>query len=305
MAEPALDCLVIGGGPAGVTAAIYLARFRRRFYVFDGGNSRADWIPTSHNHAGFPEGIHGRDLRMLMRRQAEKYGAQVLSRNIATLERGEDGFFTATTQQEERFTAATVLLATGVVDIEPELPDVFGAVQRGLIRHCGICDAYEIINHRVAVLGRGKRALAEAEFLRHYTPHITVLTQGQPMELDDNDRRKLADLGIEAVETPIARVVQEGDRIAALELHGGARHDFDTVYSALGTTMRNGLAKTVGAKTSEVGCILVDHHMRTDVPGCFAAGDIVPGLNQISTAMGQAAIAATTIHNMLRGHMTD
>ena len=145
--EP-LDCLVVGGGPAGLSAAIYLARFRRRFRVIDGGLSRAATIPLSHNHPGFPDGIGGPALLARMRRQAEVYGARIDSGLVEGLERrrGDDTFVAAVGNDGEVVRARTVLLATGVMDIEPDLPDVLGAVRRGLVRHCPICDAYEVID---------------------------------------------------------------------------------------------------------------------------------------------------------------
>ena len=97
MDEPILDCLIIGGGPAGLTAAIYLARFHLDILVIDGGKSRAAWIPCSRNHAGFPEGINGKELLERMRAQAQKYGARIEAEQVTKLERDEDGgIFTAT-----------------------------------------------------------------------------------------------------------------------------------------------------------------------------------------------------------------
>ena len=108
-----MDCLVIGGGPAGLTAAIYLARFRRRFLVVDAGASRASWIPVSHNHAGYPDGIAGTDLLARMRAQAERYGAEIIRGRVERLERPAGGGFTAVMADGSRHEAERVLLATG------------------------------------------------------------------------------------------------------------------------------------------------------------------------------------------------
>ena len=182
MNDMPLDCLVIGAGPAGLTAAIYLARFRSRFCMIDGGASRAALIPTSHNHAGFPEGIAGPVLLERMAAQARKYGADIVPGTVTSLQHDGDGAFTAQIDGQ-RLRARTVLMATGVVDIEPELPDLPQAIRRGLIRHCAICDGYEVIGHRVGVIGRGDSGLREALFLRTYTEDITLLSLGQPMDL--------------------------------------------------------------------------------------------------------------------------
>ncbi|HEX2138373.1 MAG TPA: NAD(P)/FAD-dependent oxidoreductase, partial [Woeseiaceae bacterium] len=167
-----MDCLVIGGGPAGLTAAIYLARFRRNFLVVDAGASRAEWIPVSHNHAGFPEGVPGAALLKRMRSQAARYGARIAPGEVKELVRLPDGSFSAR-NGPETITASTVLLASGVEDIEPKLPNLENAIRRGFIRHCPICDAYEMIDRKVALIGYGKYCIRECLFLRAYTADLT------------------------------------------------------------------------------------------------------------------------------------
>jgi len=298
MNDHPLDCLVIGAGPAGLTAAIYLARYRRRFCVIDGGASRATLIPTSHNHAGFPEGIAGPALLERMATQARKYGTQLVPGTVTSLQRDADYTF-AISLDERLIRARTVLMATGVVDIEPELPDLPQAIHQGLIRHCVICDGYEVIGHRVGVIGRGDGGLREALFLRTYADDITLLSLGQPLDLSHDERHRAASAGITLIEDPVISVEVKGDRIASLTLQGGVCRSFDSVYSVLGDTVRSGLAGQVGAKLNDKGCIITDRHQASSVEGLYAAGDVTCSLDQISVAMGEAAIAATAIHNLL------
>lgn len=293
-----LECLVIGGGPAGLTAAIYLGRFRRRFLVVDAGCSRASWIPKSHNHAGFPDGIGGSELLGRMQAQANKYGTEIVRKEISDLKQLPDGTFEVVLQNTT-LRAQTVLLATGVIDKEPELPNLFNAVQRGLIRHCGICDGYEVINHKIAVIGRGATGLGEALFLKTYSPDITLLSLGQSLELTSADQMKMQSAGIKIIEDPITNVVTEGAKILALNIKGQDLA-FDTLYSALGCAPRSDLAAALGAQLDDKKCVIVDEHQRSTVKNLFVAGDVAHGLDQISVAMGQAAVAATAIHNALR-----
>lgn len=297
-AEP-LDCLIIGGGPAGLTAAIYLARYRRRFLVVDGGASRAMLIPTSHNHSGFPDGIAGPALLERMQRQAKKYGAPIRRDTVASIKRDAAALFHAEMAADE-IIARTVILATGVVDIEPDLPDVPDAIRRGLVRHCGICDGYEVIDHRVGVLGRGSGGLHEALFLRTYTRDVTLLSLGQPLNLNLAEMEAARAAGIVLVEEPVVSVEIEGDRIASLTTQGGACTPFDSLYSALGDRVRSDLAHQLGVELDGKGCILTDEHKLTSMEALYAAGDVVRSLDQISVAMGEAAIAATSVHNRLR-----
>ncbi|QJE73724.1 NAD(P)/FAD-dependent oxidoreductase [Aerophototrophica crusticola] len=294
----ALDALIIGGGPAGLTAAIYLARYRRKFMVVDAGNARCAWIPTSHNHPGFPDGINGVELLQRMRAQAERYGAVVQRGRVTTLERDGDGFL-AREADGDVWRARYVLLATGVVDREPGLPDHYDSVRNGLVRYCPICDGYEVCGSRVAVIGHGDHGVREARFIHDYAKDLTLVTLGQP--LTDEQRGCLSEAGIAWEERPIERVAVKEGKFEAFHLAGGGCLDFDSVYSALGSDPRNELARPLGADLAEDGRLKVDGHNQTSIDGLYAAGDLVPGLNQISIAQAHGAIIATAIHNRLRG----
>lgn len=295
-----LDCLVVGAGPAGLTAGIYLARFRRKFLVIDGGASRAAQIPLSHNCPGFPDGIAGTELLERLRAQAQHYGAEIRPGCIQSIETLPNGGFLATGSLGE-IHATTVLLATGTVDIEPELPDVHDAVRRGLIRHCPICDAFEAIDKRVGVIGHGQHALKEALFLSHYTSDLTVFTLGEALEAEEGSLAKAHEIGIRIVDQPVSSVRLAHDRIEALQTRDGQVYQFDYLYSALGARLRSGLAAMLGAELDDQGSIrIMDAHQHTSVRGLFAAGDVVAELNQISVAYAHAARASAAIHNQLR-----
>lgn len=298
MDTPQLDCLIIGGGPAGLTAAIYLARFHLKVRVVDAGDSRAAWIPCTHNHAGFPDGISGRELLARMIAQAERYGASIASGHVTRLERVEDGF--SGDCGEGPVTARAILLATGVKNRRP--PMDLGlhdeALARGLIRYCPICDGYEVTDKKVGVIGSGGNGVAEAVFLRGYTADIILIAPDRAHDLSAEDQARLRDHGIAAVDGPCHAVAALNDAIV-VETPGG-HHTFDSVYPALGSDVHNELAGQIGvALSGETGCILVDAHQRTNVAGAYAAGDVVLGLDQISHAMGEGGVAATTIRNDL------
>jgi thioredoxin reductase (NADPH) len=295
-----IECLIVGGGPAGLTAAIYLARFRRDTRVIDAGSSRASLIPTSHNYPGFPEGIGGNDLLQRLRAQARRYGAVVTAGHVDTIQRTGEGFVASS--GTEKIAARTVLLATGVVDVEPELPNAKDAIRTGLVRHCPICDGYEVIGKKVAVIGIGLKGVNEARFLRHYTDQLMLFTLGAKHEITDEERISLAALGIPMVEEPLAEVCTELGAIVGLTVRSGKTFRFDTLYSALGCNVRSGLARALGAACDDVGQIVVDDKCGTTVPDVYAVGDVANDLNQIAVGAGHAAIAATRIHNSLRSY---
>jgi len=292
-----LDCAVIGGGPAGLTAAIYLARFRRKVMVFDTGQSRAEWIPRSHNLPGFTDGVHGPDLLERMRVQARRYGAGLRRGRVTALAMTGGGF--SLEAEGETAEAKTVLLATGVVENEPALPNVAEAVRAGLIRVCPICDGYESGGRSVAVIGNSAHAAREALFLRTYTERLTVLLVGTDCSLPEDIGAQLDKAGVEVVRAPIHSVRLNEDGQGAVCMAGEREHRFDVIYSAFGTTPQAQLAASVGARLDEDGRLLTGDHQQTSVEGLYAAGDLVRGLNQISVATGEAAIAATAIHNRL------
>jgi thioredoxin reductase (NADPH) len=292
-----IDCLVVGAGPAGLTAAIYLARFRRDFRVIESGASRASWIPRSHNHPGFPGGVRGKTLLARMRRQAEAYGAPITAGRVEALKPVRGGFLVTTTDGELR--ARKVILATGVVDRMPDLPELQDGVAKGLVRICPICDGYEVIGQRVGVIGRDDHCAREAIFIRTYSDDVTFINVG-PQRLPAPMRRQLTAAGVDIVESAIRAVCVEKRRITAFDFGAGEPRRFDVIYSALGVTPRTELAVQAGARLDEGGRLLVSEHQETSVPGLYAAGDVVRGLNQISTAEGEGAIAATDVHNQLR-----
>ena len=294
-----LDCLIVGGGPAGLTAAIYLSRFRRDIRVIDAGSSRASLIPTSHNYPGFPDGIGGRELLARLREQARRYGTVLTAGHVDELERAEAGGFVARSGTEH-VEARTVLLATGVVDVEPPLPNLTHAIRSGLVRHCPICDGFEVIDKKVAVIGRGAKGVNEARFLHHYTDDLTLFTLGEGHDISEDERAALDEIGIPMVDEPLLEVCTEADAIVGLTTRSGKTYRFDTLYSALGCDVRSDLARGIGAACDGVGQIVVDDKLRTTIPNLYAVGDVANDLNQITVAAGHAAIAATCIHNLLR-----
>jgi thioredoxin reductase (NADPH) len=288
------DCLIIGGGPAGLTAAIYLARYRRRIILFDGGDSRASLIPTSHNYPGFPDGVSGPGLLQALRKQAQAYGVQMIGARITDLKRDGEGF--TATSGTEVIKARFVLLATGIVDEAPDVPGLDEAVAKGSIRYCPVCDGYEAADQRIGVLGHGEDASGKARFLRTYSNDVTLLSLDERSG-NTEQARSLRDAGIK-VAGPVRAIERSADGMRAV-MQGGKSVLFDVIYPALGCGVRSELASALGAKTNHVGCLEVNSHQRTTVEGIYAAGDVVSDLHQIAVATGHAAIAATHIHKSL------
>ena len=289
-----LDCLIIGGGPAGLTAAIYAARFHLRVGVIDVGESRALQIRRTHNHAGFPEGISGAELLQRMRTQAARYGALIDKGRVDTLQMTANGFVGTT--DSGAFSAKSVIIATGVTNHRPDMSETLHseALQSGRLRYCPVCDGYEVTNKNVAIIGANSAAVREAIFMKSFTRDVTFVG---PQSIDEAERLQLQRYGIPLVAGPAREFALETDTISFA--CGSRRYSYDAIYPALGSSIHSDLAIQLGAKVTDDTCIEVDSHQRTSVEGLYAAGDVVIGLDQISHAMGQAGVCATTVRNDL------
>ena len=299
MDEQIFDCLIVGGGPAGLTAAIYLARFHLDILVVDNGKSRASWISCTHNHAGFPEGISGTELLRRMREQACKYGAKFETEFVTKLERNEKSELLTATWGSGQATARTVLLATGVTNRRPLMDEDLhaAALAQGLVRYCPICDGYEVTDKRVGIIGSDSHGVAEAVFIRSFTADVTLIAPDNALQLRPEDQDQLEKAGIDCVDGPAHAVAITNDCITVDTAEG--HYTFDSIYPALGSDTHTQLGEMVDARLAADGCFLCDSHQRTSVSGLYAAGDVVHGLDQISHAVGEGGVAATTIRNDL------
>ena len=283
-----LDCLVIGGGPAGLTAAVYLARYRRSLRVIDGGKSRARLIPDSHNYPGF-KGVGGEELLQRLREQARQYDVPIERGVVNALTTDRNGF--VANRGGKEIPARAIILATGIVDKKPPL-EIAGGDAQDVIRYCPICDGYEAIDRKVAVLG-GSEAAKKACFIRTYTKDVCWFAHdASPPALDEAQA-----LGIYCMGQ--ATHIEAHPKSVRITTVDGGRHEADLLYPALGCEVRSDLATALGADSTPVGTLVVDQHQQTSVDGLYAIGDVVSDLHQIAVAIGHAAIAATAIHNRL------
>lgn len=289
------DCAVIGAGPGGLTAAIYLKRSRRTVVMFDADQSRARWIPRSHNCPGFPNGISGDELIERLREQAASYELSMVQTRVTGLDRRADSF----SLHDERghvWLARSVILATGIVDVLPNGTWVRRAVQEGALRLCAICDGYEASDKTLAAYGPLAPALTHALFLRTFSSSVAVVPSddAQPDAAQVSAAREG---GVELMRRPHA-LDFDGSHCVFID-NDGTRRRFDVVYPVLGSQSQSGLATGLGARIDENGDLIVDEDQKTSIDGVYAVGDVVSALNQISVALGHAAIAATAVHNKL------
>lgn len=292
-----LDCLIVGGGAGGLTAAIYLARFRRNALVVDGGKSRLSLIPTSHNYPGFPHGLHGQELHDRLTAQALHYGALLARKNVTQIAAAGEDLFMVTVEDTTVY-AKTIVLATGSTDTAPEIMGFSEALKSAALRYCPICDGFEAIGKKVAVLGSGTHGVKESLFIRHYATNLTLISPTSRSGTTTMQMNELARRGVKIIDDDVAALVCENDQIS-VHLANGSVETFEVLYSALGLTANSSLAAGLGLDLDDDGQVKIDEHMQSSMKGVYAIGDVAHGLNQICVANGQAAIAATAIHNIL------
>lgn len=291
-----LDCVVVGAGPAGLAAGLYLRRFHRQVRIVDAGGGRARRISRSHNVAGFPGGVSGLELLGRMERQLQQVGGQVMHGTVRSL-RSSDGLLGVELARETLW-ARSVMLCTGVKDRLPPVPGVAAVEAADLMRHCPICDGYEHSGKRIGVVGRSLHGVREAAFLKRFSGDVSFIGTGP---LDHASQQALRAAGLRALPgEPVGFAVGPQGGVV-VSTRDGSDHRFDVLYAALGVDPCAQLAAGLNARLDATGNIVTDAHGLTSVDNLYAAGDVVRALDQIGVAVGQAAIAATAIHNRLDG----
>ena len=298
--EDRYDALVIGGGPAGLSAAIYLARACRSVAVFDSGRrGRSDWGQPNYNYLGFPDGISITELSARGRTQAERFGARFYDTEVASLTQEGDGFLASA--PEITLHGRAVVIATGVTDRWVQFPGYEEYIGRTM-HWCIICDGYEMQGQRVVVAGNDDHAAELAIQMLDYQPeNVTLLTNSGALGLHPDKVQALHDREIRLVVGRIADArAREKGCFDALRLEGGEEIGLDHLFSAQGAEPNSELARSLGVELSVHGHITVDTEAHTSVPGVYAAGDVTRLFShQVLTAAHEGGTAATALNYRL------
>jgi thioredoxin reductase (NADPH) len=296
------EVLVVGGGPAGLSAALYLARYGRTVALFDAGQGRSTWHQVNYNYLGFPGGVPARALRELGRQQLADYcEVTVLEHKVEALRRetapsstpGPD-LFVAESQAGE-WRGRAVILCTGVIDHYPHFDGWQEYVGRSMF-WCITCDGYGCKGARVVVAGNGDASASEALQLQRFTDKLTLLTDSYECHISETFQERLRQAGIPLVHDKIAEVIGRDGQFEAICTKRGQRIELDQLFSQQGATPQTKLAEDLGVRLSASGYIETDTEQKTSLPGVYAAGDVTRLFShQVSAAVhegGQAASAA-------------
>ncbi len=291
------DVAIVGGGPAGLTGALFLARYLHSVVLVDSHDPR-NWEARGINGYLGLHGITPPELRERGRAEAARYGAELINGCVSTIrEDGEDRFVT-TLEGGRTFTSKRVLLAIGIKDVWPEIPGLDRCYGQ-TVHHCPDCDGHESRDKRTVVLASGRSAAGMAFSLTTWTRDITICTNGKPDGIEPSVRAKLDALRIPVVEQPIVRLESDGAKVRSLVLDDDSTLECERIFFAIGQYPADDLGVQLGCKRDDEGLVVVDDKYRTSVRNVFAAGDITPGPHLAIAAAGGGAVAALAIHASL------
>lgn len=298
MNDQLYDVAIIGGGPAGLSAAIWLARYLHRVILIDSGDPR-NWETRGVNGFLGSPGVRPAQLRGSGREEARAHGVELVDALCERVVCQDEEHFQLLLGDGRPVDARRILLAIGLKDVWPDVPGlehVYGANAHV----CPDCDGWECGKRKVVVLGKGRKAAGVALDLTTWTDQIIICTNGAPADLDLHEyMEKLDALNIPVLESPITCLRHEGATLQSVEFKDGLQLDVDKIFFAIGQYPADDLGAQLGCERDSGGHIIVDAHHHTSVRNCYAAGDIVPGPQLAIAAASDGAIAALAIHKSL------
>jgi thioredoxin reductase len=287
--EDLWDAVVVGGGPAGLAAATWLARYRRRTVLLDAGRGRNLPVEQSHGYLT-RDGAPPAELLRAAKEDLGRYECVDLRTAEVDAVEGAEGDFTVRCTDGATVRAQRVVLCTGVIDAFPDIGG-FHEHYGASVFHCPSCDGYEAQGLDVVVLGWSVHVAGFALELLDWAASVTIVTDGRRFEGDENHHDALARNGVELIEGEAVEFVGRRGELRGVRLRSGTEIPCSLAFFSIGHTPRAELADALGCERSDDGYVAVDHHGETSVPGVFAAGDLVPGFQLIQVAAAKGTTA--------------
>ena len=296
------EVVVIGGGPAGQTAALYSTRLGHQTALVDRGGGRAAMMQEVHNLIGIPEETSGNEFLGIGKEQLEEYGCHLHRDKITSCHR-TDAEAIELCGTSTNYRAACVVLATGFNDVRPEPP--LPRTGRGL-HYCLHCDAHMFVDKSVYVMGHSESAAHVAAIMLNFTDEVDLLIRGATPEWSDDTAEMLESHPIDVIHEDVTGIQNGEDGwLQAMEFSDGSVRDYRGGFAMYGAEYNNGLARELGCEINDDGTVIVDDHGQTTINEVYAVGDLTPGHNQVPIALGDGAKAGVSIHFKLRDFPRD
>lgn len=295
------DCIIIGGGIAGIQAAIQLGRYKHDIIVIDSAQGRSSIAKAYHNILGWPDGVCGKQLRTLGRQHAEKFGVEFFDDTVTSLEKKQDKFFIQTKNDME-YQAKMIFLGTGITDNIPPIKNIYPTLGTSTYI-CPDCDGYEIMDKQTVVLGGGNTGAGMALTLLYWSKDI-IYVNHLKSKIDDKYREKLKENQIPVFEEEVVEVhVDAKQQLTAIQLVSGKIIEAEKAFTAFkGNKLNNGLALQLGVQVNENNHVVIHPRTKeTNIKGVWAGGDLVAHSEQVTISMGDGTQAAIWIHKRLMG----
>ncbi len=290
------DVIIVGGGPAGTSAAMLLGRCLRHVLLFDSGKSRNRW---SNSMNGFisRDGTNPVEFIQMARQELGKYKVEVKNKVVTNVRRVEN-YFEVEDQDEQCYLARKVLLATGLKDRVPEIPGIEEKYGKS-VHHCPYCDGWESRNKALGAYGLGRDAVGLSLSLRTWSSDVTLYTNGT-RKLRREDTALLERNEIKICTAPIERLAGEGSSLAEIILQGGRSLKCEALFFATGSEQQCSLAKTLGCDFTSKGVVKTYQHQQTNIPGLYVAGDAARDMQLVIVAAAEGTKAGVMINKELQ-----
>ena len=298
------DTVIIGAGPAGISAALYAKRANLSVCILYSGESQLEKAHKIENYYGFPDGISGSDLYANGILQAKNLGIEVVESEVTHIEMlapPPQAQYSVKAGENE-YSAKTLILATGNKKLRPSIEGILEFEGKG-VSYCAVCDGFFYRNKKVAVIGNGKFAFEEAKHLAHIAENVLILTDEKDDSEIQDELKKDFGFGekIEVNDKKIAKIIpnEDGSKVGGVEFADGEKISLDGIFVALGSAGATDFAKKLGLLMKE-DSVVVNEKMETNAPGIFSCGNATGGLLQVCKAVYEGGVAGLSAVKYIR-----
>ena len=295
------DCIILGGGPAGLNAAVVLGRCRRKVLLFDTATHRNRYSHGMHNYLTRDDILPSEFLDISLK-EMQKYGVKLIRKKIVSARKNDEGFFTVKDEDNRVYASKKLLIATGLSDNVPILPG-FKELYGKSVHHCPYCDGWEVTGKELGVYARNKNGFELALSLKTWSDRVTYYADGNnklaPAELET-----LTAHGIPIISYPIERLLSQNDKLESVLFKNGETRTCEVLFFVNGFEQQCNLAETFGCNMSRKGVVLTNRYQQTNIAGLYVAGDAARDMHFVVVAAAEGAKAGVLINKELQKELT-